>query len=227
VRPGHGWGIGIWAFVLSIVSVLFWEKKSGKGEGSGGRVGISVVWDRFPKFVLGFFAASVIMSVIAARPPADYVGTAPVSGTFKSKAQTYQYDADFSEFQIPATMADRFAYHAADQVITFEGKMSLEELSRLTANADEEQRWALKNLQVTSDWFESQLRARVIVPIKKLRSWAFVLCFLCIGLSTRFKDLATFGLKPFWAFTIGVSVNVPLGYILTTWVFVDYWRALH
>ena len=32
---------------------------------------------------------------------------------------------------------------------------------------------------------------------------------------------------PFWAFTIGVAVNVPLGYILTTRVFVDYWRALH
>ena len=47
-----------------------------------------------------------------------------------------------------------------------------------------------------------------------------------IQLSTRFRELATFGLKPFWAFTIGVLVNVPLGYILTTKVFVDYWRAL-
>jgi uncharacterized membrane protein YadS len=219
--------IGIWAFVLSIVSVVFWEKTSRAGEGSNGRVGISVIWERFPKFVLGFFAASIIMSMIAARPPADYLGVAPVSGTFKSKAQTYQYDADFSDFQVPAALADRFAYHAADQVITFKGKMSLEELSQLTANADEEQRWALKSLQVKSDWFESQLRALVILPIKKLRSWAFVLCFLCIGLSTRFQELATFGLKPFWAFTIGVFVNVPLGYILTTWVFVDYWRALH
>ena len=84
----------------------------------------------------------------------------------------------------------------------------------------------MKNLHVKSDWFESQLRVLVITPIKKLRSWAFVLCFLCIGLSTRFKELATLGLKPFWAFTIGVLVNVPLGYILTTRVFVDYWRAL-
>ncbi len=218
--------IGIWAFVLSIVSVTFWEKKSQAGEGPQGRVGISVIWERFPKFVLGFFAASVIMSLIAANPPVDHLGEAPVSGTFKSKAQKYEYDADFSSFQVPAALADRFAYDAEAGVITFEGKMSLEELNLLTANADAEQEWALKNLHLESDWFESQLSTLVIAPIKKLRSWAFVLCFLCIGLSTRFKELATFGLKPFWAFTIGVLVNVPLGYILTTKVFVDYWRAL-
>ena len=63
-------------------------------------------------------------------------------------------------------------------------------------------------------------------PIKKPRSWAFVLCFLGIGLSTRFAELATFGLRPFWAFTIGVLVNVPLGYVLSTIVFSDYWARI-
>jgi uncharacterized membrane protein YadS len=218
--------IGIWAFVLSIVSVTFWERRSQTGEGPQGRVGISVIWERFPKFVLGFFAASVLMSLIAASPPEDYVGRAPVSGTFKSKAQTQAYGADFSGFQAPAALADKFAYHAAEGAITFQGKMSLEELNALAAQADEEQTWALKNLHAKSDWFESHLETLVIGPIKKLRSWAFVLCFLCIGLSTRFKELATFGLKPFWAFTIGVLVNVPLGYVLTTKVFAEYWRAL-
>jgi uncharacterized membrane protein YadS len=218
--------IGIWAFVLSIVSVTFWEKKSQTADGPQGRVGISVIWERFPKFVLGFFAASVMMSLIAANPPVDHVGEAPVSGTFKSKAQKYEYEADFSSFQVPAALADRFSYDAEAGVVTFKGEMSLEELNALTANADQEQEWALKNLHLESDWFKSQLSTLVIAPIKKLRSWAFVLCFLCIGLSTRFKELATFGLKPFWAFTIGVLVNVPLGYILTTKVFVDYWRAL-
>ena len=92
--------------------------------------------------------------------------------------------------------------------------------------AEEQQVWALKNLHYHSNWFESELKARAIGPIKSLRSWAFVLCFLCIGLSTRFKDLATFGLKPFWAFTIGVLVNVPLGYLLTTQVFVKFWEAI-
>jgi len=218
--------IGIWAFVLSIVSVTFWERESQAGEGPQGRVGPAVIWERFPKFVLGFFAASVIMSLIAANPPADYLGKAPVSGTFKSKAQKYEYDADFSNFRVPEALADRFSHDAVDGVITFRGEMSLEELNVLTHDADDAQEWALKHLHLKSNWFESELNALVIAPIKKLRSWAFVLCFLCIGLSTRFKELATFGLKPFWAFTIGVLVNVPLGYILTTKVFVDYWRAL-
>jgi len=66
----------------------------------------------------------------------------------------------------------------------------------------------------------------VIDPIKTLRSWAFVLCFLCIGLSTRIRDLLTFGLKPFWAFTIGVAVNVPLGYFLSTVVFSRFWSNI-
>jgi len=219
--------IGIWAFVLSIISVMFWEKKSAGGNGPQGRLGFSVVWERFPKFVLGFFAASILMSLIAALPPEEHVGRAPVKGTFKSKAQKYRYDADFSGFVVPPDLASRFAYDGEKKVITIRGKMSLEELGRLSEGATGEQKWALKNLHFRSDWFQSELRGKVITPIKKLRSWAFVLCFLCIGLSTRFRDLITFGLKPFWAFTIGVLVNVPLGYVLTTHVFVDYWRAVH
>jgi uncharacterized membrane protein YadS len=105
--------------------------------------------------------------------------------------------------------------------------MTLDELDRLSESADQEQTWALKQLHFDSNWFESVLTPNVISPIKKLRSWAFVLCFLCIGLGTRFKELATFGLKPFWAFTIGVAVNVPLGYFLTTQVFTGFWRALN
>jgi uncharacterized membrane protein YadS len=81
-------------------------------------------------------------------------------------------------------------------------------------------------LQYEADWFQSTLTPRLISPIKKLRSWAFVLCFLAIGLSTRFAELATFGLRPFWAFTIGVLVNVPLGYVLSTIVFSDYWARI-
>ena len=85
---------------------------------------------------------------------------------------------------------------------------------------------AFKQLRFASDWFDSDLRRDVISPIKNLRSWAFVLCFLCIGLSTRFADLMTFGLKPFWAFTIGVLVNVPLGFFLSTVVFSRFWSNI-
>jgi uncharacterized membrane protein YadS len=217
--------IGIWAFILSIVSVVFWEKKSA-ADGPTGRVGIGVVWQRFPKFVLGFFAASVIMSLIAAAPPEDHVGRAPVAGTFKSSAQNHKYSADFTGYTVPAELAERFSFAAADGEIVFLGEMSLDELDLLSRNADSEQRWALKQLHHSSSWFESELYPEVITPIKKLRSWAFVLCFLCIGLSTRFADLLTFGLKPFWAFTIGVVVNVPLGWFLSTQVFDSFWSAL-
>ncbi len=242
--------IGIWALVLSIISVVFWELAppgrgsgepgspraaatgeggdgpTGGGDGPTGRVGASVVWERFPKFVIGFFAASVIMSLIAARPPADRVAAVKWADTYKTKAEKQKYQADFSRFAVPAAVADRFEIDPEAKLIRFRGKMSREQFTALAAGADPQQRWALKKLLGQSDWFESELKAKAIGPIKALRSWAFVLCFLCIGLSTRFKELATFGLKPFYAFTIGVLVNVPLGYLLTTRVFVDYWRGL-
>jgi uncharacterized membrane protein YadS len=218
--------IGIWAFVLSIVSVMYWDKGPKEASGPRGRVGISVIWERFPKFVLGFFAASLLMSAFAAVAPTDHVGVAPVEGTFKSKAQTHAYQADFSTYQVPEQLRARFSVAADGSQVSFRGKMALDDLKRLSEHADEQQRWALKNLHYRSNWFESELKAKSISPIKKLRSWAFVLCFLCIGLSTRFKDLATFGFKPFWAFTIGVLVNVPLGYLLTTQVFVKFWEAI-
>ena len=40
------------------------------------------------------------------------------------------------------------------------------------------------------------------------------------------KIFAKAGAKPFYAFTAGVVVNVILGYILSTQVFVDFWVKL-
>jgi len=134
--------IGIWAFVLAIVSTTMWERDGG----GGGRVGAGVIWSRFPKFVIGFFVASVVVSLLVAN---------------------------------------------------------------------------------TSPEAASEVSARLIAPIKTLRTWTFVFTFLCIGLTTRFRELARFGMPPFWAFTVGVAVNVPLGYVLSTIVFKDYWMAVH
>ena len=89
-----------------------------------------------------------------------------------------------------------------------------------------DKRTALRHLRFRSDWFEAELTPDVIAPVKRLREWAFVFCFLGIGLSTRFADLAIFGLRPFWAFTIGVLINVPLGYFLSTVVFSRYWSGI-
>ncbi len=65
-----------------------------------------------------------------------------------------------------------------------------------------------------------------VAPIVALRTWAFTFCFLSIGLTTRFKLLAGAGGKPLAAFTVGIVVNVVIGYLLSVHVFVSYWAAL-
>ena len=221
--------IGIWCLILSLVSVTYWERQ---GAGGQQRLGGGIIWERFPKFVLGFFAASAIMSIVAAQPSADYAGKAKLADTYKGHAETIKYDADFSNYTPPAALADRFTYDAAAGAVGFKGQMTLEEYDALRAEIPEsdpdraDKIGALKQLRFKSDWFEAKLTPDLISPIKKLREWAFVICFLGIGLSTRFKDLATFGLRPFWAFTIGVMVNVPLGYFLSRVVFSKYWSGI-
>ncbi len=51
--------IGIWALVLSIISVTRWETVT-----EGGRVDFGQVWWRFPKFVVGFLLASVLITLV-------------------------------------------------------------------------------------------------------------------------------------------------------------------
>jgi len=133
--------IGVWAFVLSIIAVLFWERRSG-----GERVSTWIVWWRFPKFVLGFLIASAAMSIVVAN--------------FSPEA------------------------------------------------------------------FGEILKPQLITPIKTLRTWTFIFTFLSIGFTTRFRELAKFGWAPILAFTIGVIINVPLGYFLSTEVFGSYWGAV-
>jgi uncharacterized membrane protein YadS len=220
--------IGIWCLILSLVSVARWEHHAG----GGGRVGGAVIWERFPKFVLGFFAASLIVSAIAAAKPATHVGKAAVTGTFKSAAETVKYAADFSTYVPPAELAGHFTYDPAARTIGFDRPMSREDYELLRSAIGPEdpggadKGTALKQLRASSDWFEAKLTPEVIAPIKKLREWAFVICFLGIGLSTRFAELATFGLRPFWAFTIGVLINVPLGFFLSRVVFAAYWARI-
>jgi uncharacterized membrane protein YadS len=215
--------IGIWAFVLSIISVVFWEKR----DRTDRAVGVGVVWQRFPKFVLGFFAASITISIISARTPADHVGEVGFAGVYKTKASKQKFSADFAGYVVPGSLAPRMTVDHGVKKLRFKGEMSLADLKLATAAArTRDQRLALTQLQHQSDWFASVLKPLAIGPIKKLRSWCFVLCFLCIGLSTRFKELATFGMKPFYAFTIGVAINVPLGYILSRYVFGSYWSGI-
>lgn len=65
-----------------------------------------------------------------------------------------------------------------------------------------------------------------VAPITALRTWAFIFCFFSIGLTTRVRSLAATGIKPFIAFTIGVAVNIAIGYALSAHVFAPYWNSL-
>jgi uncharacterized integral membrane protein (TIGR00698 family) len=134
--------IGIWAFILSIIATTRWEtENTGRARSS-----MAQIWWRFPKFVIGFFIASLLVTIIA-------------------------------------------------------GGYSMEDF----------------NSKVTPD---------LIAPVKTLRTWAFIFCFFSIGLTTRFRELAAAGSRPFWAFTAGVVVNVVIGYFLSVQVFNSYWMSL-
>jgi uncharacterized membrane protein YadS len=78
----------------------------------------------------------------------------------------------------------------------------------------------------TAEEMNKSIKPLLIAPVASLRAWAFIFCFLSIGLTTRFRDLKSVGWKPFAAFTIGVGVNVVLGFILSVHVFGEYWGKL-
>jgi len=133
--------IGIWAFALAIIATTRWERTE-----TGRRPEAAEIWWRFPKFVIGFLAASVIVTLVTTR-----------------------YDlGDYNRTVVPA----------------------------------------------------------LVGPIKDLRTWAFIFCFLSIGLTTRFRDLASAGAKPFIAFSAGAIVNVIIGFILSAMVFASHWENL-
>jgi uncharacterized membrane protein YadS len=66
----------------------------------------------------------------------------------------------------------------------------------------------------------------LVAPLQALRTWAFTFAFLSIGLTTRLREFAAVGARPFYAFTAGVIVNVALGYFLSTQIFGDFWTRL-
>jgi uncharacterized integral membrane protein (TIGR00698 family) len=132
--------IGVWCFVLSIIATTRWQSAGAQ------KADAAQIWQRFPKFVLGFLVASLIITLVT---------------------HGYSY-ADYRKLVQPG----------------------------------------------------------LVTPLQSLRTWAFTFTFLSIGLTTRVRDFAAVGAKPFYAFTAGVIVNVLLGFILSTQVFVDFWTRL-
>jgi uncharacterized integral membrane protein (TIGR00698 family) len=137
---GRDMFIGIWCFIMAFTSITRWDKRY-----AGTQPNARDIWIRFPKFVLGFIIASIIITFLDA-----------------------------------------------------------------SANA------------VTSRAIDNN----VIKPIIELRNWAFIFTFLSVGLSTRLKELASVGWKPFAAFTAGVLINIPLGYLLSVVIMGNYWITI-
>jgi len=132
--------IGIWAFVMAIIATTRWETETGS------KPQAAEIWWRFPKFVIGFALASILVTIVTS------------------------------------------GYSFAD--------------------------------------FNKIVKPEFVGPVKALRTWAFIFCFFSIGLTTRFRELAHAGGKPFWAFSAGVVFNVVLGFILSAIVFGTYWSSL-
>jgi uncharacterized membrane protein YadS len=71
--------------------------------------------------------------------------------------------------------------------------------------------------------YKKELVPALVAPLQILRTWAFTFAFLSIGLTTRLREFKSVGARPFYAFTIGVCVNLALGFVLSTRVFGDFW----
>lgn len=139
---GRDMFVGVWAFLVAILSVTVWEKKNAK---EAERIDKKEIWQRFPKFIIGFFIASLFTSLVI---------------------------------------------------------FLLDDKSGAAYSKD------------------------IIGSLKTLRGWTFTWTFLCIGFTTRFRELTSFGWKPFAAFALGVFINVPLGYWLSNVVFSNYWLSI-
>jgi uncharacterized membrane protein YadS len=70
--------------------------------------------------------------------------------------------------------------------------------------------------------FNKEVVPNLVGPIKDMRTWAFIFCFLSIGLTTRFRELASAGRKPFVAFSVGAIVNIIAGFVLSALVFASH-----
>jgi uncharacterized membrane protein YadS len=74
--------------------------------------------------------------------------------------------------------------------------------------------------------YKKEVVPALVAPLQAFRTWAFTFAFLSIGLTTRIREFASIGARPFYAFTIGVVVNVILGFVLSTQVFGEFWNRL-
>jgi uncharacterized membrane protein YadS len=133
--------IGVWAFVLSLIATTRWERTGVQSNSSAAEI-----WNRFPKFVLGFLIASAVITLVT---------------------RGFDYAV-----------------------------------------------------------YKKEVLPTLVAPLQAFRTWAFTFAFVSIGLSTRIREFASIGARPLVAFSIGVVVNVILGFVLSTQVFGEFWNRL-
>ncbi len=57
--------IGIWSLVLAIIAITYWDRHDAEAAGAPRpKVDVAQVWHRFPKFVLGFFVGSLVLTLL-------------------------------------------------------------------------------------------------------------------------------------------------------------------
>ncbi len=73
--------IGVIAFAVAVYWTRWVEPKESPQAGSASNIGIGEIWKRFPKFVIGFLAASIVCSILFA---ASYFGELWVNASVSS-----------------------------------------------------------------------------------------------------------------------------------------------
>lgn len=61
--------IGVWAFILAIIWSVYKLNDKGGGGVAGCKVSASEIWDRFPKFVIGFALTFFVLLFIGLSDP--------------------------------------------------------------------------------------------------------------------------------------------------------------
>ncbi|WOP18155.1 YeiH family protein [Raineyella sp. LH-20] len=57
--------IGIWSLILAVIAITYWDRRDAAAAGAPRpRVDVAQIWHRFPKFVLGFFVGSIVLTVL-------------------------------------------------------------------------------------------------------------------------------------------------------------------
>ena len=74
--------------------------------------------------------------------------------------------------------------------------------------------------------YKKEVLPGLVAPLQAFRTWTFTFAFLSIGLTTKIREFASVGARPFYAFTLGVLVNLALGFVLSTQVFAGFWSRV-